>query len=169
MSKPVGDVQSLFREYIALERKRTREGVTPLEYQRWRELAERLHKHLSAGAPRGSERRDSVRTTTRVVAEFKSPGQLRRALIRNLSGTGVFVSTPFAPEIGTELVLRVRIASSGRVIDLPGVVVSHNVGDGFETGELGMGVRFRSLDDDQQRAIEELRLLSLADSEDTTQ
>lgn len=163
------DVQSLFSEYVALERRRTREGLSPQEYRRWNQLADQLHGSLSAGSPDGGERRSSVRVPTRIVAEFKTPGQLQRAIIRNLSGTGVFVSTASPPEIGTELVLRVRVESSGRVMDLPGVVVSQHVGDGFSTAELGMGVHFRAMDEAQQRALDELRATSLLAEDDATQ
>lgn len=163
------DVQSLFREYVRLERKRVREGTTPEEHRRLCELGERLHKRLSVGPPGGSERRTSVRTVTRIVAEFRTPDDLQRAIIRNLSGTGVFVSTAAPPEIGTELALRVRVASSGRVVDLPGVVVSRHVGDGFSTSDLGMGVRFRPLDELQQSALDDLRLHSVLDDEGVTE
>lgn len=163
------DVQSLFREYLELERRRTREGITPVEYQRWSDLLERLNKRLSAGSPGGIERRGSVRTPTRMVAEFRTPRHLRRAIIRNLSGTGVFISTPFPPDIGTELIVRVRIQSTGRIVDFPGVVVSCHVGDGFDTSEPGMGVRFHALDAQQARALDQLRAISVEEGEDDTE
>ena len=154
MTRSVADQIQLFREYADLERKRCGDGVTPLEYLRWLDLDARL----SAGRPGagGDERRLHKRHKTTLRVEFGSVDHFRDAYIRDLSRGGVFVATPFAAEIGTELVLRIRLASSERSYEMPGVVVTNNVGDGFTTRSLGMGVHFRPTNAQQRNDLEEL-------------
>jgi Tfp pilus assembly protein PilZ len=146
----VQDHLSLFREYAVLERKRKSGGVSPLEYQRWVDLDQRLgskfHKNGEA-----ADRRD-----TRLLVEFHSPEDLRRAYISELTRGGVFINTPFAPEIGTELVLRVRIHTTQQTLELPGVIASNNVSGGFSTEFLGIGVHFRKLEPETRLALDDL-------------
>ncbi len=136
--------------------------MTPLEYQRWLDLKHRLTAGLSDGPPVGSrERRASLRVPTRLRVEFATAGGFERARIRDLSQGGIFVATPFAAELGTELVLRISIESTGDVIELPAVVVTNNVEDGFTTGNLGMGLRFRTLSPEQKARIHQLQMQAL--------
>lgn len=152
----------LLREYRVLERKRSDEGVTPLEYQRWLDLKRRLSANLTEGPPTGdSERRAALRVPTRLKVEFPTPGGFDTARIRDLSQGGLFVATPFTAEIGTELELRVRIGSTGEVIELPAVVVTNNVANGFATADLGMGMRFRGLSVEQKARIHQLQMQAL--------
>jgi uncharacterized protein (TIGR02266 family) len=142
----------LFREYMQLENKRVGQGVTPLEFQRWLDVKKTLGKHFQAGPDR--ERRSSERVETRIRVAFKSEELFRQAAIRNLSRGGVFIATPFAAEVGTELVLRIHIQSSSVDLEVPGVVASNNVSDGHSTGVLGMGVRFGNLSEEQKSALD---------------
>ena len=143
------DHLALFREYAELERKRPASGVTPLEYQRWLDLDQRLgHKF---------EKPDhSARCPALLRVEFQSAEHFRDSYVTELSRGGIFVNTPFAPEIGTELVLVLRIVKDDRSYDLPGVVSSNNVSDGFSTDLLGMAVHFKKLEPEIRLAIDEL-------------
>ena len=62
--------------------------------------------------------------------------------MRNLRPIGIFVATPFAPEQGTKFALRVRVEETRERFESEVEVVSHNVGPGFSTADLGMGLRF---------------------------
>ncbi len=146
----------MMRELRKLERKRRDEGVTPLEYQRWHDLKDTLEANLAkhSRAPEGVERRKSSRIATRLLVEFQNKGELREAVIHNVSDGGLFVSTPFAPAIGEEFILCIRVGGSSRAIDIPCVTVSNNVGDDFSTQNLGMGVKFLHLTAKQRAAVE---------------
>ncbi len=148
----IGRLLPLFREYMQLEKKRVGHGVTPLEFQRWLDVKKTLGKHFQGGPHR--ERRTSDRVEARIRVEFKSEELFRNAAIRDLSRGGVFIATPFAAEVGTELVLRIHIQSSGVDLEVPGAVVSNNVSDGYSTGVLGMGVRFGNLTEEQRSALD---------------
>ncbi len=139
---PADRLLGLLREYRALELQRTTEGVTPLEYMRWIDLRDRMARTVRGSGPPEDPEKSKV---TRLLVEFNRPESLARAQIGNVTRGGLFVSTPFGPEIGTRLILRVRIESTGDELVLPGEVVSNNVGDGFSTSELGFGVRFDRL------------------------
>ena len=147
-----------FREYVELERKRTGGGLTPLEYQRWLDLDGRLGSKFGDGA--GGAPHARSRPATRLVVEFRSPEHFCDAYIGELARGGVFVHTPFAPEIGTELVLRVQIRAPRQTVELPGVVSSNNVSNGFSTDYLGMGVHFSKLEPEQRLALDELFALA---------
>ncbi len=161
VDEPVGarvlKVQDLFREYALLDRKRTSEGVTPLEYQRWLDLKQRLGRSFSDGSPRGTrERRDSVRVPTRMKVAFGTREKLAEALMKNVSRGGLFINTPFAPDIGTLLELRIRVEATREEFKIPVEVVSNNRGADYSTAFLGMGVRFRNVDEDVRRVFDEL-------------
>ena len=67
------ELHLVFREYTRLERKRTGDGLTPAEYQRYRALARQLATRFSKGPPKGgAERRESVRVPTRLKVSFAS-------------------------------------------------------------------------------------------------
>ena len=74
----------------------------------------------------------------------------------NVRPIGLFVPTPFAAEPGTKFELRVTVEETGDAYDSPVVVVSNNVGPGFSTQSLGMGVRFATGDCALRRALEVL-------------
>jgi len=158
------DLLPLLREFGSLERKRVGSGVTPLEYQRWLDLQKRMQRAFPQGhRPDGVDRRRSTRATTRMLAEFENFEHLREAVIENVSRGGVFVSTPFAAEIGTDLILRIFVEESGERVDIPCEVVSNNVGNDFTTEVLGMGLKFKGLTSDQLQAVRNMFQLALGE------
>jgi uncharacterized protein (TIGR02266 family) len=144
----------LFREYMGLEKRRGSQGVTPPEFQRWLDLKRTLGKHFQRGPDR--EQRQSPRIETRMRVEFKSAEHFRDATVKNLSRGGVFVATPFAAEVGTELILRIHIRATGEDLEVPGVVVSNNLGETQTASNFGMGVRFENLTDEQCKSLDAL-------------
>ncbi len=74
----------------------------------------------------------------------------------NLRPIGLFVPTPFAAEPGTKFELRVTVGETGESYAGPVVVASNNVGPGFSTQSLGMGVRFTTADCALRQALEAL-------------
>ncbi|MGH0036043.1 MAG: PilZ domain-containing protein [Myxococcota bacterium] len=143
----------LLREMRGIDRRRTSEGITPLEYLRFLDLRRRLERHMGpAAAGEGSEKS----RTSRILIEFRSPASLARARIRNVNRGGLFLSTPFAPDLGTQFELRVRVKSTGDELLLPCEVVSNHVGDDFSTQDLGMGVQFGVLDPKVKGRLEKL-------------
>ncbi len=155
-------VLQLLREFRALESKRVGPGVTPLEYQRWLDVQRELKQSIPQGNPPGGvERRRHRRIPTRMLVRFRTLDGLRDAVIHNISTGGLFINTPFAAEIGTELTLCIQVADSDDALDLHCEVVSTNIGDGFSTGELGMGVKFTSLDSQGRRAVDQLLAAAL--------
>lgn len=147
----------LLREYGALERKRVRDGVTPIEYQRWRDLEEKLSQQIFQEAgPQAIERRKHIRVPTRMLVDYRSHDQLREAIIRNVSKGGLFISTPCPPEIGSTFVLIIRVDATGESVEVPCEVVSTNIGGNMKPHQQGMGVKFIGLCAEQRRAVDHL-------------
>ena len=153
----MANVQDLFREYIHLDRKRSGDGVSPAEFERWRKLKQALARTFSGGPPTGAEdRRESVRVPTRMKVDFDSREGLMQALMTNLSRGGFFISTAFPQTPGTRFELRVRVQSSGEMLEVPVQVVSTHVGPGFETGSTGMGLRVLNPSPEMRKKLDDL-------------
>ena len=147
----------LLREYGTLERKRVREGVTPLEYQRWRELEQKLSEQIfrDSGAP-PKERRKHLRVPTRMLVAYRTVGELQHAIISNVSKGGLFISTEYPPAIGTSFVLILKVEETGDSVEVPCEVVSTNPGVTAAGHPPGMGVKFIGLGAEQRRAVDQL-------------
>jgi Tfp pilus assembly protein PilZ len=153
----------LLREYGGLERKRVCDGVTPLEYQRWRELEEKLTNQIFQSAERqGTDRRRHVRVPTKLLVQYRTRDNLKDAIVRNVSKGGLFINTPFPPAVGTTFVLIIQIDVTGESVEVPcEVVTNHVTRDGpaapdaeSTSDQLGMGVKFIGLGTEQRRAVE---------------
>jgi uncharacterized protein (TIGR02266 family) len=147
----------LLREYGALERKRVREGVTPLEYQRWRELEQRLADQIfrDSGAP-PKDRRRHLRVPTRMLVAYRTVGELQHAIISNVSKGGLFIETQYPAVIGTSFVLILKVEQTGDSVEVACEVVSTNHGGAPGGQQLGMGVKFIGLGAEQRRAVDQL-------------
>jgi uncharacterized protein (TIGR02266 family) len=157
------ETASLVREFLALNRRRTR-GDPPLgveELERWMELRPLLEEALGCvGRDPRRTRRRALRVPTHLKVRFRhgAVGGLGRA--RDVSEGGLFLVTdrPLAP--GTPLHLELEAA--GRQVEVEGVVVWLRESEGA-TGPPGMGVRFDNLDESERRAVAELVENALAD------
>jgi uncharacterized protein (TIGR02266 family) len=139
----MADVQKLFREYVRLDRKRQKSTLSQREFERWSTLKQQLNATFSPSArPDAADRRESVRVPVKLEVHFQSSGALQRCLLTNLSRGGVFISTRSPAPIGTQIKLRIVVDEGGTEIEVPGEVVSHNVGRDFAAQGSGMGVRF---------------------------
>ena len=151
----------LLREYGSLERKRVREGVTPLEYQRWRDLEQKLESQIFQEAgDNARERRRHVRVPTKMLVQYRTHANLKEAIIRNVSKGGMFINTPRPPAIGTTFVLIIQVDGTGESVEVPCEVASNNLirdgGGKLKSEQLGMGVKFIGLGAEQRRAVEQL-------------
>jgi len=151
------------REYMALERRRAGDdGISISEYQRWTQLKRMLNSHFQPGVHDSrSDRRDSVRVPVRLRIGFDSYGEIRESLMTNVSRGGVFISTPEPLPLGAKLRLRIRIEETDQVLDLQGEVASLNSGPGLMTEELGMGIKFIRLSEEEEKAVDNLYERSL--------
>ncbi len=151
----------LMREYGSLERKRIGEGVTPLEYQRWLDLRDRIGKNVEkkpSKPPEVHERRRGERRTTRLLAVYESRDELINAIITNISPAGLFLSTAFTAPVGTRLLVRVHLSRSDEDVEIPCTVVT-SIGDNVHTlgsTDMGMGLKFEQLDAVQAAAISDI-------------
>ncbi len=153
----MASIHQMFREFANLDRKRSGDGVTPLEYQRWKHLNQELARAFDGGRRgAGVERRGSLRVPTRLKLSFQTEGRLGQAVMRNLSRGGLFIATAFPAEVGTRLDLRVRIESSGEMLEIPVEVVTTHVGPGGTTQALGMGVSFVNPTPELRKKLDEL-------------
>lgn len=157
------NMAAAFREYMALERRRSsEEGISVAEYQRWLQLKRMLNRHFQPGVHDAHEdRRDSVRVPARLRVGFQSYGEIRESLMTNFSRGGVFISTADPLPLGAKLNLRISITETADVIDVRGEVASHNTGPGLTSEEFGMGIKFIHLSEDEAKAIDELYERSL--------
>jgi hypothetical protein len=129
--------QGLLREYAALKSKSSDPGLTPLEYQRWLDLRQQLDRQFPDRAAR------ATRSGVRLRVTFKTLAHVRAGVMHEVRPVGVFVGTPFAATIGTCFELSLSIAQTGESFLGDVIVVSNNVGPGFSTRALGMGLRLR--------------------------
>ncbi len=147
----------LLREYGQLERKRVHQGVTPSEYERWRELEQKLGQQISdVSRPAGGERRKHLRVPTRMLVEYRSREDLEEAMISSVSKGGLFISTAFPLEIGAKFVLILAVDAANESVEVPCEVVSLNLDAAMRGRQLGMGVKFVDLGPEQQRAVDAL-------------
>lgn len=147
----------LVREFGALEKKRVGLGMTPLEYQRWRDVKKTLEDRFPQGdAPEGYDRRVGLRVPTHIRVQFETRDELRDAIISNVSHHGLFISTPFGLEVGSEFIVHIDVGGVDGAIAVPCEVVSNNLGEDLSSLRLGMGVKFKSLDSAQSEAIDRL-------------
>ena len=80
------DVQTLFRQYLRLDRKRRTSALSQREYESWSQLKQQLNATFSPPTrPEHEERRDSVRVPVKLLVRFQSSGELQRCLLTNLA------------------------------------------------------------------------------------
>lgn len=154
----ITNMPALFREYMALERRRIdSEGISVAEYQRWRQLKRLLNRYFQPDLPdEAADQRDSVRVPARLRVGFETYGEIRECLMSNLSRGGVFIATSDPLPMGSVLSLWIRIAESGQEIEVEGEVASHNSGPGLLSEELGMGIRFIHVSAEQEKQLDNL-------------
>ena len=97
-----------------------------------------------------------MRVPVRLRMGFESYGEIRESLMTNLSRGGLFIATPSPLPLGSTLQLRIRIEESEQEIEIEGEVASLNSGPGLLEEELGMGVKFVRLDEEQTKAVDDL-------------
>lgn len=146
----MASAQDLLREYAALNRKRSEEGVTPLEYQRWLDLGQQLDRLF----PKRPVRRHPGSVRMRI--EFESLSALGSAVMREIRPVGVFALTPFAAVVGTRFELWILVRETGESATGDVEVVSTNVGPGYSTNALGMGLRLRGTGGSLRALLERL-------------
>jgi len=157
MESVIRNPPSVFREYMRLQRMHADVGLTTDEHRRWIQLKRALGRHFSPGLTNDRlDERGSVRVPTRLRVHFSTVDDLGRCLMTNLSRGGLFVATETPCEIGTCIHLRIEVAETGEAVEVLGEVVSVGGGASLQNEELGMGVRFRNLDDAERKAIDDL-------------
>lgn len=142
-----------FREYAFLDRKRTGEGVTPNEYERWQALRDRLDGVFSSRPPGKGERRGSLRVPTRLAVSYDSLAGLE-GTVTNLSRSGCFIRTGLPAAVGTRLTLLLRVGDEPSPVELEAEVVSRE--SGAEPCQRGMGLRFASPSPEQRKKLDDL-------------
>ena len=159
----IRNMPAVLREYMRLELRRTSpEGISVKEYQRWLVLKRHLSKHFQPDlSDKHEDRRDSVRVPARLRLGFQSYGEVRECLMTYLSRGGIFIATQEPLPLGTKLQIRIYVEESGLVIDVPAEIASHNSGPGLLSEELGMGVKFINLSEEQDKAVRTLYERSL--------
>ena len=137
----------LFAEFRMIERQRTREGITPLEYQRWLDLMQTLERE--------HDRTVEVEGETRIRVRYRTEDHLLDSAAPELPEGGLFVGTPFAPEVGTEFTLVVEVGPVEE-FEMPVTVLANDVNRRHTSGLLGMTVGFLGLDEKQQIRAERI-------------
>jgi uncharacterized protein (TIGR02266 family) len=151
------DIAARFREYIKLERRRDREGLSREEFERWGALKRHLTRHFDPElSEEQSSERQSVRVPTRLAVTFRDQQELRSSLMTNLSRGGVFIRTEHPAAMGTKLVLKIEIASTGELLEVPAQVVTLNISRDFRQPQRGMGLRFLPESEEMERKLDEL-------------
>lgn len=151
------DLSAAFLEYARLDRKRTDEGLTVAELERWGQLKRALTLHFSPGLdPREVDRRRSVRVTTRLRVEIRAEEGWDASALTRLSRNGAFVQTTAPLPPGSQILLRIEIAGEGTPLEISGVVVTSHDGPTLGDQQPGMGIRFEELSDDAAKRLADL-------------
>ena len=161
VTAPRADVQAVFREFMRLERKRGKEGLSVAELQQWTGLKQALSQRLQPDLKnQHGARRESVRVPVRLDVSFASYGEIRESLMTNLSRGGLFVATESPLDIGTKIQLTIRLRALERPLEVMTEVVSQNLGHDLRREAAGMGLRFMDLSPAQQQLIDDLYEIS---------
>lgn len=147
------NVASLFLQYARLDRKRSVDGLNPLEEEICANLKRYLTQTLSPNLPRGVEQRASIRVRTQLDCSFAPVATAHVGRITNLSRSGVFLCSESLVPIGERITIRIFL-EGGSELTVPGVVANHFIGT--EAGKRGMGVRFGPMSPDAMKVIDEL-------------
>lgn len=142
--------QDILREIVALNRRRTGAGIDPLEYQRWLDLSAKLRQEFPSHPPLGG------RKETQIRIEFPDYDALLDAAMFNVQPIGIYVNTPFAAEVGVKFGLVVFVKESQNSYRGGVEVISNNVGPGFSTANLGMGMRFTQRASELRSVLEKI-------------
>jgi len=155
----MANMPGLFREYIALDKRRgSPDGLSVVELRRWTELKGMLSKRFQPGAKKGggADQRTSVRVPVNLRMGFESYGEIRDSLMTNLSRGGLFIATNQPLPLSSVINLRLRIEESQQEIEVEAEVVALNSGPSLKTEERGMGVKFVRLTPEQAKGVDEL-------------
>ena len=158
------DPAARFREFIHLDRKRAAAGLTTAEMERWTQLKRAFTKRLTPDAKNRADRRESMRVPVKLKVAFETVGALRDSYMTDFSRGGVFIATETPAEIGTSITLRIRIGETGDDVEVPGVVVTQNLGPGLQSTQRGMGVRFSEMPASVRKRIDDLYEQSLREA-----
>lgn len=143
-------------EYARLERRRSFDGLSPGELRLWIELKQIITPLLNMDwNPREQEQRRAIRVPAEVKCSFASLGELRDALVTNLSTYGIFVATESPAPIGTRVELELEVGDGKVALKVSGIVVTNNL-DGRLERAMGMGVKFIDVLPDVLKGIHDL-------------
>ena len=147
------NVATLFLQYARLERKRSVEGLSPLEEEIWANLRRYLSKRLNPEAPKGDDRRASLRVATEISCTWAPVARAHDGSVVNLSRSGVFLRTEAPPPVGEEISIRFALPEGG-VLEVAGIVANH--AQGSDPARRGMGVRFGPMAPHAMKIIDDL-------------
>lgn len=154
------NLATLFLQYARLDRKRSLDGLSPLEEEIWTNLRRYLGTRLSPDVPKGAERRASLRVATEIGCSWLRTAPVHEAHLTSLSRHGAFVRTPQPAPIGEEISIRLALPE-GAAIELPATVANHIFG--VDPHRRGMGVRFGTMSPETMRVIDALYERSIID------
>ena len=152
----MSNMPGLLRAYLALDKRRKADGLSPTEMARWSQLKSALNRHFEPSVKEQHERsRESVRVPLDLNVNFESRGEVHKCLMKNLSAGGIFVATESPLPIGTPFNVRIRIEKTGGEVELPGEVVTVGVSANLAEEKHGMGIRFVNLTEAQSKQVAE--------------
>jgi len=152
----MSDMPGLLRAYLALDKRRKADGLSPTDMARWSQLKNALSSHFEPGIEeQHAQNRESVRVPLDLDVNFESRGEVRKCMMKNLSAGGIFVATESPLPIGTPFNVQIRIERTGEEIELPGEVVSVGVSANLAEEQHGMGIRFLHLTEEQIQQVTE--------------
>ena len=152
----MSDMPGLLRAYLALDKRRRADGLSPIDMARWAQFKGALNRHFQPDLNEQHARsRESVRVPLDLNVNFESRGEIRKCLMKNLSAGGIFVATESPLPLGTPFNVRIRIERTGEEIELPGEVVSVGASANLSEEKHGMGIRFIHLSEAQCEKITE--------------
>ncbi len=157
----VRQLMPLMREFGDLARKRVGARVTPLEFQRYLDLKNRIGRRFAdRGEIRaeGGKRRTNEASRTRLVVPFFNRAALLSSIVENINPAGFLVNTPFAGEVGTRFLVRLSLEHESESAEFPAVGVT-SITQGaltVSTSCMGMGLKIEKMNPVQSAGLSKI-------------
>jgi Tfp pilus assembly protein PilZ len=146
-------LHDMLLEYARLEKRRSFDGLSAGELKGWVQLKRTISPLVNPEwDPHRQQQRQSIRVPSQIRCSFSEP---QSGLVTMLSTSGVFVATENPEPIGTRVLVRLESEEDGATLEVPGVVVSHNIRPSGERAA-GMGVKFVDVSPEKLKRIFDL-------------
>lgn|GEM_PF-778178 len=156
-SSLVENILKIARLFKQLDNKRIQNKLDIAESKIFTEITDTIATLLDPDTAKYTIRRNFIRVAANYSVDLKTKESFQKAMIRNISGGGLFISTQEVLPVGEIVELTIRFPDQPEPMKIKSEVVwsqpYHKLGKNSETG---MGVKFIELSPEQARYIQKM-------------